>query len=326
LSAAPSVASVFRRTGSTVPDELTELGLDRSLALQQLYASQHADGGWTTDADLASPSDVDTTATVLLAMRRQALAWTDAGGEPQPMVDSTVLNRGLAYLSSQADRPLATRPSAAQLDERARALYVLSVYGAVQPDVVRPLITYAGSTSGGSALSTAGQGWLSLALWQTGSTEDALAIIDHVLATAAQPTDDSSAPMLEALIAASNTARQAGQSGQDPAVYQNAAHSYARALLESRHGLEWETPSTTADALWALSRYAAGEEEKPQRLSPVLTLNDHLVQTSSGSDTQGSVSVVLSGASLHAGSNSLTLEAPGPDQPIYYSLVLRATR
>jgi hypothetical protein len=326
LSAAPSVASVYRRTGASVPDQLLEVSLGRSLALQQLYSSQHVDGGWGTDADTSKPSDISTTASVVLAMRRQSLAWTDAGGEPQPAVDTSVVNRGLAYLASQATRPLGEHPTTTALDEHARAFYALSMYGSLQPEVARPLIAYTGSAAGSVGLSRAGQGWLALALWQTGNTEDALAIIDHVLATQTEPDAAASAPLLEALIAASNTARQESKGGQDPAVYQNAARSYARALMESRQGLGWPGKSATADALWALSRYAAGEEEKAQPVSPLLTLNDHPVQASGASGDSGSVSVLLSGGALHAGDNWLTIKAPLSGESLYYSLTLRANR
>jgi hypothetical protein len=103
------------------------------------------------------------------------------------------------------------------------------------------------------------------------------------------------------------------------------AQAYARALMESRQGALWATPAASADALWALARYASQETEKPAG-SPSLVLNDRSVQTTEQSDNPGSISIVLSGSALHPGTNWLKLQAPTTSQPLYYSLTLQATR
>jgi hypothetical protein len=103
------------------------------------------------------------------------------------------------------------------------------------------------------------------------------------------------------------------------------AQAYARDLMESRQGALWATPAASAEAIWALARYATQETERPAG-EPSLVLNDRSVQTTGQPDNPGSISIVLSGSALHPGTNWLKLQAPTAGQPLYYSLTLRATR
>src|SRR6188474_483410 len=54
--------------------------------------------------------------------------------------------------------------------------------------------------------------------------------------------------------------------------------NYADALMEARKGSGWNSPAATADALWALSRYAIVKGEKPQSGQLTLTLGDRPIQ------------------------------------------------
>jgi hypothetical protein len=84
----------------------------------------------------------------------------------------------------------------------------------------------------------------------------------------------------------------------------------------------------TADAVWALSRYAAVEGDAPQSSvgTPTLVLGDHQLQAAGLPGNPGTLSVVLSGAELRPGTNRLKLKAASADQTMYYSLTLIATR
>ncbi len=328
LSSSASVTSAYQRTGSQGPSYLALPGVKRSLVLQQLYAAQHEDGGWGGQFAGIEPSSMTQTAHVLLAARRQNLSLTDSLPMPQPSVDSSVINRGLAFLSWEVARPVGDEPTTAQLDEKAYGMYTLSVYGLLEPQLARSCMVYAtpGANTNKSGLSRTGQAWLALALWQAGQTDDALALIDRLLATETGPQIEASAPMLEALVAVSSVARPGGSGRLGASDYQAAAHTYATALMELRQGAGWGTSSATADALWALSRYAIQQDEKLQQASPTVTLNDHAVQPAGQPDDPSVLSVVLSGGALHAGTNWLRLQPPSENQPLYYSLILRARR
>ncbi len=298
------------------------------------------------------------TANVLLALRRHGLAWAStqypgragteaspyrdvdmavvnrglvypgkAGTEASPYrdVDMAVVNRGLVYLYNQLNRPVGADEDTDALDSRAYGLYVLSLYGVLQPEMARPFIAYASANGPGGRLSEAGQAWLALALWQAGSTQDALALLDHLLAvlspagSSGPGTDQPGtlAPVLEALVMAS---------GHDRSTYQPAAARYVRALMESRQGPGWGDPATTANALWALSRYAIQSGEQPLPGSPVIFLNDHPLQAAGRGNSADTISVVVGGDVLAAGTNWLRLQAPTTGQTLYYSLTLKATR
>jgi hypothetical protein len=319
---------------ATVPE------LERAAALQQLYSAQHADGGWGGDLDPTSgPSSPSETAGVLMALWRQSRAWADVGANPQPDIDGDAQSRALAYLARETFAPLGDQPSTALLDQRVRSFYALSLYGAARPEVVRPLMAYAASSGDGASLSRGGMAWLALALWQAGSVEDAQALVDGLLNTQSQPKAQdasSAAPMLEALVTIpSPKSRVQGltPAGLAPGAqysildtrYWAEAQAYARDLMESRQGALWATPAASAEAIWALARYATQETERPAG-EPSLVLNDRSVQTTGQPDNPGSISIVLSGSALHPGTNWLKLQAPTAGQPLYYSLTLRATR
>jgi hypothetical protein len=326
LSAGPSVASAYRRTGSELAAQATLPAIERSLALQQLYASQHADGGWGLELDpAAGTSSLAATADVLFALRRQSLSWSETGGEPQPGVDGAVTSRALAYLARETGLPAGDQTASEALDERARAQYAQSLYGDLKPEVVRPFLAYTASGGDRPKLSREGQAWLVLALWQIGDTEDALALLDRLLLTQPEPDARAAAPMLEALVAAGSTNWQGGQDFPDVSRYRAAAGSYARTLMEMRQGALWPSPSLSAEAFWALSRFAAQDVEKSAG-APSLTLNDRPVQASGQPGNRNTISVLVSGEALHAGTNWLKLQTPTASQPLYYSLTLRASR
>jgi hypothetical protein len=334
LSSASVMASAYRQLGLYPPAGVQISGVEQALLLQELYSAQQPDGGWGSDVDGAGQSRLVDTANVLLALRRHSLAWAGteagAGGWPSIDVDMAVVNHGLVYLHNQLSRPVGTYEGAGALDSRAYGLYVLSLYGVLQPEMARPFIAYASANGPGDRLSQTGQAWLALALWQAGSTQDALALLDHLLSVlspagsngpgAGQP--GTQAPVLEALVLAS---------GHDRSTYQPAAARYVRALMESRQGSGWGDPATTANALWALSRYAIQSGEQPRPGPPVIFLNDHPVQAAgeAGADRGNStdtISVVVGGDVLAAGTNWLKLQAPTTGQTLYYSLTLKATR
>lgn len=320
LSAAPSVASAYSRLGVNVPSRVELSSMERSLALQQLYASQHEDGGWGASLDpLAGPSNATETANVLLAMRRQSLGWAEVGGEPQPAIESAVVSRGMAYLAWESTRPLGEEPSAGALDERARTLHALALYGTAKAEIIRPLMAYAVP----GKLSQAGQGWLALALWQAGDTAGAVALLDRLLPVGRENVGIAS-PMLEVLTAAANTTWPGGSRSTASAAYETAAQEQVRSLMSARQGALWATPGLSGDALWALSRYAAQDRAKSYGV-PSIKLDERTVQAAAQPGNPATLSAVLPGGALHAGTNWLKLQAP-TGQPMYYSLTLRASR
>jgi hypothetical protein len=321
LSGASSVAAAYNRAGYS-PATIELSSVERSLAMQQIYAAEHADGGWGVES-----SGIASTAHVLLALRRQQISWTGAGSEAIPSADVEVVSRGLAYLSYEVGRPLTGRETQADLDERAYGLYALASYGQADAEWARSFMAYAGSGSQQTTLSRAGQAWLALALMQSGNTQDAFAIVDRLLPArpATADTDVALAPLLEVLVASSSTS-QGGAGSTNTATYEAAASSYARSLMGARRGAGWSSPAATSGALWALSLYAKATGEKPVRGSPSLTLHDRPVQVQVPPGDPGTISVVLPGDTLRAGNNWLKLKAPTPDQSLYYSLTLRVTR
>jgi hypothetical protein len=322
LSGAASVASAYNRLGYG-PAGVELSSVEWSLLLQDIYSGPRPDGGWGGDeAGLAG------TGQVLLAVRRQQIAGVGSGAEAVPAVDQSAISRGLAYISSEANRPLTGKETREELDERAYGLYVLSFFGQVEAAQVRSLIAYTQASDESMGLSRAGQAWLAMALLQSGSSEDAFALVDRLLLTQAGPeqTDTAAAPMLEALVAAMRATHQGRAGARDVAAYESAAASYVRSLMEVRRGTGWSSPGTTASVLWALSLYAAQTGERPIQTSPALTLHDRPVEAQGLDNAPGSVSVVLSGDSLRAGNNWLRIKAPAANQPMYYSLTLRATR
>ena len=259
-------------------------------------------------------------------MRRQSLAWSEVGGEPEPAFNSGVTARALAYLTWESTRPVAASDTAQTLGSRARGLYVLSLYGAIKAEVVHPMLAYAADNTGDARLSRAGQAWLALALWQTGDNGDALALINRLMPAQAQTMqdDEAAAPLLEGLVSAGYMGRQGGPAAPDSTGYRDAAEEYVSVLMQMREGPLWSRASLSADAIWALSRYA-GQETNRSAGVPTVVLNDHLVQETASTGNPGTLSVVLPGSALHAGTNSLKLQAP-EGQVLYYSLTLRASR
>jgi hypothetical protein len=321
LSGASSVAAAYSRAGYG-PSAIELSSVERSLALQQIYAAQHEDGGWGVER-----SGIESTAHVLLALRRQQISWTGVGGEAIPSADVEVSSRGLAYLAYEVSRPLSGQETQEDLDARAYGLYALSSYGQADAGWARALMAYTGSAGEHVKLSRASQAWLALALMQLGSTQDAFAIVDRLLQARPAPadTDVALAPLLEVMVASSSTS-QGGAGATNTATYEAAASSYARSLMGARRGAGWSSPAATSGALWALSLYAKATGEKPVRGSPSLTLHDRPVQAQAPPDDPGTISVVLPGDALQAGNNWLKLKAPTPDQSLYYSLTLRVTR
>jgi hypothetical protein len=315
------VAAAYSRAGYG-PAAIELSSVERSLVLQQIYAAQHADGGWGAEG-----SGIESTAHVLLALRRQQISWTGVGGEAIPSADVEVISRGLAYLAYEVGRPLTGKETQPDLDERAYGLYALASYGQADLEWTRALMAYAGSAGEHVMLSRAGQAWLALALMQSGGTQDAFAIVDRLLQARPAPpdTDVALAPLLELLVASSST-NQTGAGAANTATYEVAASSYVRSLMGTRRGAGWSSPATTANALWALSLYARATGEKPVRGSPSVTLHDRPVQAEVPPGDPGTISVVLPGDAMQAGNNWLKLKAPTPDQSLYYSLTLRVTR
>jgi hypothetical protein len=324
LSAPASVASAYERLNSTLPSGLAPSGVERSLLMQQIYSAQHSDGGWGYTLDGTGASSVGKTADVLLAFHRLS-AYTGSSSALTP--DPDVIDRAVAYLSREAGRPLPANPDAGALDERAFGFYVLSLYTSVSAEPVRALMVYAASNLGGQALSTDGQGWLALALWQIGNGADAVALLDHLLLTEQDSSGHVSAPLLDALVVGLQSL-PAGMRSSDRPDYETFARRYAHDLMAARLGAGWDTPSATADAVWALSHYAAAEGEAPQggATVPTLTLGDRQLQAATQPGNPGTLSVVLSGAELRPGTNWLKLKSSSTDQAVYYSLTLIATR
>ena len=321
LSGPATVASAYARLNAEVPQSAALSPVERSVLLQQIYSAQRPDGGWGDDPEPTGPSSVLRTAEVLLALQR-ASGYAPAGGQAvQP--DMAVVNRALTYLSSEMARPADPTAGAEALDERAFGLYVLAAYRPVAAEVVRPMMLFAGGQKGG--LTEGGQAWLALALWQSGNSADALAVVNHMLKH--EPAAAGVTPsMLEAVLEAQRTLPTLEARPTDLPDYEAAAAEYAQALMESRQGAGWATPGMTAHALSALARYAVAQGDAPEGGVPAVELGDRPVQARSASGDTATVSVVLTGTELHPGMNWLTLKAPGPERTLYYSLALTATR
>jgi hypothetical protein len=321
LSGPASVASAYARLNAEVPESAALSAVERSMLLQQIYSAQRPDGGWGGDPTPGSSSSVRTTGEVLLALQRMN-AYAPAGAQTvQP--DLAAVNRALTYLSSEMARPADPVAGAAALDERAFGLYVLAAYRPVAAEVVRPMVLYAGGRENG--LTPDGQAWLALALWQSGNSADALAVLNHMLKHEPAAADVTPS-MLEAVLEAQRTLPTLAARPADLPDYAAAASAFARALMEARQGAGWATPGMTAHALSALSRYAVTQGDAPEGGLPALELGDRPVQTRSASGDTATVSVVLTGNELHPGMNWLRLIAPAPDRTLYYSLALTATR
>lgn len=324
LSAQYSVASAYHQLDVQPPAGTELLSVERSLLIQQLYSAQHADGGWGALLDGSGPSSITSTAQVLLAMRRHDIA---SGSDPQPVLDKDVIKRGIAYLSSEVTHPVGEEATTSVLDVRARGFYILSLYAELEPQWARTFIVYASYSSQkrGQGLSRDGQAWLALALWNAGQQEDGLALLDRLLSTEPDIQQAVSAPWLESLVAASH--RQIGVgSNRANSTYELAATKVAHALMAARQGAGWSNPSETADAIWALSRYAVQANDKPGTAAPALTLNGQVIQAPSQQNDPATISIVLTGDALHAGTSWLKLRASSSEQPLYYSLTLLATR
>jgi hypothetical protein len=326
LSAPASVASAYARLNSTAPENLALSGVERSLLLQQLYSAQRADGGWSYTLDGAGASSVRETAEVLLAFHRQSAYTGSSGVIVAP--DQAVINRALDYLSNEVGRPVGPNPTSDTLDEHAFGFYVLSLYSRASAEPVRSMLAYAASNVGTHGLSRDGQAWLALALWQVGNGADAVALLDHLLLTELGSSQPASAPLLDALVVGLQSLPAGGARSSDLPDYAAAARLAVRALMEAREGVGWHTPAMTAEAVWALSGYAAAEGDAPQSSAgtPTLVLGDHQLQAAGLPGNPGTLSVMLSGAELRPGTNRLKLKASTADQTMYYSLTLIATR
>ena len=101
---------------------------------------------------------------------------------------------------------------------------------------------------------------------------------------------------------------------------------YVDALIGAREGAGWRTPLITADALWALSLYAALEQQGVSSDTPSIYLGDRPIQSATSTGIPGELSVLLSGDQLKAGTNQLKLRSPSSGEPLYYSLTLIAAR
>jgi hypothetical protein len=328
LSSSAAVAWAYTQADAQVPSDVSHTAGEGAHLLEQIYAAQHEDGSWS--AEDASPDvtqgSITGTAHILLALRRYALASPNERRDSQLPVDTGVVERGLAYLTSEITRPVGDHPSVALLDERVYGLYAVSSYGLLQAEVVRPYIPYASTANAG--LSRSGRAWLSAALLQSGSTQDGLVLASRLLGEQGKTPSASDIPVLEALLTADKAASQADTPyrTRPASPYATALQAYAHMVLESRHGLGWSSYGETSDAMWALSRYAAQAGEKPATGLPALTLNDRTVQIPPASSGDSAVSLIISGSELHAGTNWLKLRASPAGQSLYYSLTLRATR
>ena len=319
LGAGGAVASAYTHAGAAVPSSLLLSSVQRSVILQQLYSSQHADGSWSSDLDASGPGTLRETAAVLLAFQRARTFPSGEDAALQP--DQTVLDRAVAYLTAELSRPLPASPATSVLEERAFSLYVLSLYAPIAPDWLRPMLAYALSDPTGAppSLSTDGLGWLALAFYQSGDAADARALLDAAIRGQPNIAAEPSAPFLLALLRAGNAPGAQGQTTVSPS-------QIVTALMEARAGSGWHTTLDTANTLVALALYSTVENERPRTEPPSILLDDHAVQPSSSPDNPAEVSFVLSGDDLHAGTNWLKLRSPISGQTIYYSLTLIASR
>jgi hypothetical protein len=341
LSSAPAVEAALRHAQGTGKAELEQTDLTRSLLLQDIYSAQHPDGGWGASLDTNGTSQVAGTGRVLLAMRRLSIASPNvASSQEDVALDGSVIQRGLAYLTAELARPVDEKAAPASLEERAFGFYVLSMYGMLDLEQARSMMAYAGTNSS-LKLTHAGQAWLALALWQEGHTGDALVLANRLMRAQENLDRAALAPMLELTLSAGSSFGEEGSTTpgimtrRDAAIYEAAAQSYAGALMESRQGLGWADPGSTADAVWALSLYASQERLEMQPGRPTITINDRQVQiTQPAADSHAganatdvdTVSIRLPGNTLHAGTNWLTLKAPSPGKELYYSLTLKVQR
>ncbi|HKP53691.1 MAG TPA: Ig-like domain-containing protein [Chloroflexia bacterium] len=329
LSASAAVAWAYTEVGAQIPDTLSISAGESAHLLEQIYAAQNGDGSWSAEEATGEtpPGSITSTSNILLALRQYSLASPeqDQGSDSYPDVEMGLIERGLTYLSTELTRPVGDHAATSRLDARAYGLYALSSYGVLQPELARPYLAYA-SPEGG--LSHAGQAWLALALMQSGSTQDGLVLLDRLLNDPTRVTVEVAAPVLDALLVADKATLQAKPLSQakESSAYISAAPAYVRLLMESRQGVGWATYGETSDAMSALSRYAAQTGEKVLKGIPTLTLNDRPVHAPPDGNSGSTISLVIPGNELHAGTNWLRLKAPTPGQPLYYSLTLRATR
>lgn len=331
LSAGSPVASAYGRTEGTLPDSLLLSSVEISSLMQQLYSAQHSDGSWGTSLAGDGTGTMGQTAAVLLAFYRSSY-YPYSDGHLQ--ADPTVVQNALNYLEAELSRPIAMSASQATLDARAYALYAYSLYRSLPADWARPMLAYVLRDASGLAdsLSVDGQGYLALAFMQQGATDDALALLDTTLRVQPAATPPASAPMLIALLQAEAVVPPDGQPFN--ATYATVRNPqsplrnsrYVDALMQAREGSGWHTPLITADALWALSLYAALEQQNVRSDMPGVYLGDRPIQATTSTGIPGELSVLLSGDQLKAGTNWLKLRSPSPGEPLYYSLTLIATR
>jgi hypothetical protein len=329
LSASHTVASAYQHNNSQPPANSELTNVRRALLLQQLYSSQRHDGGWGAYLDGSGPSSITTTARVLLAMHRHNQVSANSGMEQQPPLDATVINRGLDYLSWEVARLPGEVATTSALDNQAYVFYVLALYGQLESQWARSFMAHASHSAQkqGRGLSRDGQAWLALALWHGGHTQDALVLIARFQVDQPGVQQIASVPLLESLRLAGASQKQQASVNNNPAsVYEISAAKVARALMEARQGSGWSDPALTADAIWALSEYAVQSGDKPGAYPPTLMLNDRPLQAPTQSDDPATVSLVLTGDTLHAGTSWLKLKSSTSGQPVYYSLTLKATR
>jgi hypothetical protein len=122
----------------------------------------------------------------------------------------------------------------------------------------------------------------------------------------------------------SNTSWPGGDDVPDVAAYVSASEQCAHKLMELRQGALWASPSESADMLWALAKFAALKPDTTTG-APSITLNERAVAQAAQTGNTGTTAVLLSGDTLHAGTNWLRLGTTS-GQALYYSLTLRATR
>jgi hypothetical protein len=318
-----SVSEAYKRTGFVPPDTLEMDPLQRATLLDMLYGTQQPDGGWGNMG--GSVSSITTTAGVLLSLKREALAEGVPGRQSAITAQPEVIRRGLDFLSREALRP--PQETTEALDARAYTFYALAVYGELGPGIARPYLRYSAAGLGTEGLSRTGQAWLALALHYSGDRIGARMLLHRLLNEGAREAGEAT-PMLELLVLAGEVPAEAeakaDRQGDDEPDYLEAAQSYVRLLMAGRRGSGWGNSRDTADALWALSRYAIRNGEKAQPTTPNLTLNGRNVEGKPG-PARGTVQIALAGDVLAAGTNWLELRPAVPGQTLYYSLTLRAT-